>query len=71
METSGNTLAAVKQTVLNRLLQAGISEARALAHLREGGVIVDGRVVTDPDQPANLPSRVEIRFIRHFGPRGV
>ena len=71
METSGNTMVAVKRTVLDRLLQAGISESRARAHLGEGGVIVDGRVVTDPDHPADLPSRVELRFVRDFGTAGV
>jgi len=57
-------LVTASQTVLDRLLQAGISEARAFGHVREGGVLVDRLVVTDPAFPADAPSHVEIRFIR-------
>jgi hypothetical protein len=47
-----------------RLLEAGITEARALEHLRRGAVLVDGHVITDPGGDATLPARVDIRFVR-------
>jgi hypothetical protein len=53
-----------ERTVLDWLIEAGISEARAFDHIREGGVVVDGLVVTDPDGPVEVPSQVRIRFIR-------
>lgn len=62
--TSGSTLNTKKRTVLDWLVEAGISEERAFGHIREGGVVVDGRVVTDPAGPAEVPSQVRIRFIR-------
>jgi hypothetical protein len=63
METT-NTLVAVRPTVLDRLLDAGITEERAIEHIRRRAVLVDGRVVTDPGTPAELPARVELRFVR-------
>jgi len=66
VEKSGSNLTVAERTVLDRLLQAGISQERALRHLRDGGVLVDGRVVTDPASAAALSSRVELRFIRGF-----
>ncbi len=50
------------RTVLDRLLQAGITEHRALAHLRDGWVRVDGEIITDPGHDATPPSQVELRF---------
>lgn len=50
------------RTVLDRLLQAGITEARALDHLRERWVRVDGEIITDPQHVASPPSQVELRF---------
>jgi len=64
METTTSTPVAAQQTVLDRLLRAGIAEARAVGHIRDGAVLVDGRVVTDPSRPAELPARVELRFVR-------
>lgn len=52
-----------ERTVLDRLVQAGITPERALAHIREGWVLVDGRPVTDPDTAADLPAHVELRAI--------
>jgi hypothetical protein len=51
------------QTVLDRLLEAGITRQRALAHLKRGSVQVDGTTVVDPEAPAGLPARIEFRFI--------
>jgi hypothetical protein len=48
----------VLDTVLDRLLAAGISEDRALAHLAAGTVRVDGETVTDPTSPAPPPCRI-------------
>jgi hypothetical protein len=45
-------------TVLDRLLAAGIDEARAAEHLRSGRVEVDGHLVSDPQYPAPPPARV-------------
>lgn len=64
METTASTSVAAKQTVLDRLLRAGITDSRAVSHIRAGAVLVDGRVITDPSSPAELPSRVELRFVR-------
>ncbi len=60
MTTSGTTLTA--PTVLDRLLQAGITEARALDHLRDRWVRVDGQIITDPEHAASPPTQVELRF---------
>lgn len=43
------------------LCQAGITEERALAHLRDGWVLIDGTVVTDPDTALQPSERVELR----------
>ena len=64
MGTSGSTVNTKKRTVLDWLVEAGISEEPAFGHIREGGIVVDGRVVTDPAAPAEVPSQVRIRFIR-------
>ena len=64
MGTSGSTVNTKKRTVLDWLVEAGISEERAFGHIREGGVVVDGRVVTERAAPAEVPSQVRIRFIR-------
>lgn len=66
MVTSGNTLVAPDRTVLERLLQAGISESRALDHLKGGWVRVDGQKVEDPAYPATPPSQVELKMIMRF-----
>ena len=62
MATSGTTLAGPDRTVLDRLLQAGIAKDRAMNHLRDGWVRVDGQIVTDSTQSAPPPTRVELRF---------
>jgi hypothetical protein len=67
MTTSRNTLIAPNRTVLERLLQAGITEARALDHLKGGWVRVDGKKVDDPTYPAAPPSQVELKVIRRSG----
>jgi hypothetical protein len=67
MTASGTTLTAPKRTVLDRLLQAGISEARALDHLKGGWVRVDGEKVEDPTYPAAPPSQVELKVIMRSG----
>jgi hypothetical protein len=51
-------------TVLDRLLAAGISEDRAPAHLAAGTVRVDGQTVTDPQTPAPRPCRIVLRARR-------
>lgn len=48
-------------TVLARLLDACMSEARARAHLRAGLVFVAGEPVTDPHAPAPWPVSVVLR----------
>ena len=48
--------------MLDRLLEAGITEARALDHLRDRWVRVDGQIITDPAYVAGPPTRVELRF---------
>ncbi len=50
------------RTVLDRLLEAGITQSRALAHLKRGWVELDGAKVTDPDLPADKPAHVELRM---------
>ncbi|MHA6781933.1 hypothetical protein ACVGOW_13205 [Pseudonocardia saturnea] len=67
MTTSGNTLIAPNRTVLDRLVQSGISEARALDHLNGGWVRVDGKKVDDPAYPATPPSQVELKVIMPSG----
>ena len=62
MSTSTDTAVATR-TVLDRLIQSGIAEDRALHHLAEGWVRVDGDVVTDPTHAAGLPAHVEIRIM--------
>jgi hypothetical protein len=63
METSRSSTAVAERTVLDRLVQSGISRERAIEHVRGGWVLVDGRKVTDPDAPAELPAHVELRSI--------
>jgi hypothetical protein len=60
MTTSGTTLK--DRTVLDRLVQAGITEVRALDHLRDRWVRVDGQIITDPKHAASPPAQVELRF---------
>jgi 16S rRNA U516 pseudouridylate synthase RsuA-like enzyme len=62
MSTSTDTAVATR-TVLDRLTQSGIAEDRALHHLAEGWVRVDGAVVTDPAHTADPPAHVEIRIM--------
>jgi hypothetical protein len=59
MGTSGTT---TRRTVLDRLLQAGITRDRALQHLQDRCVRVDGQITTDPTQAATPPSAVELGF---------
>jgi hypothetical protein len=68
MTTSGSTLVGPDRTVLDRLLQSGISKARALDHLQGGWVLVDGQKVKDPTTPATPPSTVELRAIKRSDP---
>ena len=56
------TATVTQQTVLDRLLEAGITPARALAHLKRGWVEIDGKLVTDPDAPADPAAHVELRM---------
>jgi hypothetical protein len=67
MTTSGTTHIAPNRTVLDRLVQSGISEARALDHLKGGWVRVDGKKVKDPTYPATPPSQVELKVIMRSG----
>lgn len=67
MTASGNTLVSPNCTVLDRLLRSGISEARALDHLKGGWVRVDGAKVEDPAHPATPPSQVELKVIMRSG----
>jgi hypothetical protein len=55
--------AVAQHTVLDRLVQAGITEPRAVHHLADGWVRVDDAVVTDPAAVAEPPARVEIRIL--------
>jgi hypothetical protein len=48
-------------TVLDRLTRAGLPRDRAQWWLDQGGVLVDGEVVTDPATPALPPARVVLR----------
>ncbi len=63
MASSVGTLVGPDRTVLDRLLQSGISETRALDHLKGGWVRVDGKKVEDPAYPATPPSQVELKVI--------
>ncbi|MBN9100970.1 MULTISPECIES: hypothetical protein [unclassified Pseudonocardia] len=58
-----NTTATATATVLDRLIQSGITEERARHHLASGWVRIDDTVVTDPSRPADPPAHVEIRII--------
>ncbi len=63
MASSVGTLVGPDRTVLDRLLQSGISETRALDHLKGGWVRVEGKKVEDPAYPATPPSQVELKVI--------
>lgn len=45
----------------DRLARAGLSPDRITWWLEQGGVLVDGEVVTDPAAPAQPPARVVLR----------
>jgi hypothetical protein len=64
METTQSTAVLTRKTVTDRLVKAGITEARALDHVRRGAVLVDGHVITDPGSDASPPARIDIRFVR-------
>jgi hypothetical protein len=64
MGSTQSTPVITRQTIMDRLVEAGITEARALEHLRRGAVLVDGHVITDPGGDATPPARVDIRFVR-------
>ena len=64
MGTTQSTAVITRQTVVDRLVEAGITEARALEHVRRGAVVVDGHVITDPGSDATPPARIDIRFVR-------
>lgn len=49
------------RTVLQRLVEAGITPQRALGHLKRGWVRVDDKRVTDPEFLAEPPAQVEMR----------
>jgi hypothetical protein len=51
METEADTL-------LSRILAAGISEERAMQSVTSGLVRLDGTVETDPAAPAPWPTRI-------------
>ncbi len=63
IEISSNGVAVVDRTVVDRMVQSGITEERALQHLRDGWVRVDGEPVTDPSHPAEPPAQLEFRMI--------
>lgn len=67
MSALTNSTSVDHRTVLDRLIQSGITEDRARQHLADGWVRIDDAVVTDPAQPADPPAQVEIRII---GPSG-
>ena len=58
-----NATATATATVLDRLVQSGITEDRARQHIASGSVRIDDVVVTDPSLPADPPAHVEIRYI--------
>ena len=60
---SANGMAAAKRTVLEWMVRAGITEERALEHLRDGWVRVDDELVTDPNHPADASSHVDFRIM--------
>lgn len=60
---SNNGAAVAERTVLQWMVRAGITEERALEHLRDGWVRVDGELVTDPNHPADASSHVDFRVI--------
>ena len=60
---STNGVAVAERTVLDWLVQAGITETRALEHLENGWVRVDGELVTDPKHMAESASHVDFRII--------
>ena len=57
-DTAATTM---QRTVLQCLVQAGITPQRALAHLKRGWVRVDDVKVTDPEYLAESPAHVEMR----------
>lgn len=57
------TVAVAERTLIEWLVKSGITEARALEHVRDGWVRVDGERVTDPTHPAGPPARVELRVL--------
>lgn len=63
MTTSRSNTAVAHRTVLDRLVRSGIAEGRAVEHIRGGWVLVDGKKVTDPAEPADVPAKVELRAI--------
>jgi len=63
MDTSRSSTAVAARTVLDRLVESGISRERAVGHIRGGWVLVDGRRETDPDAPAEPPAHVDLRSI--------
>ena len=64
MGTTQSTAVITRQTVVDRLVKAGITETRALEHVRRGAVLVDGHVITDLGSDATPPARIDIRFVR-------
>ena len=48
-------------TVLDRMVAAGINAERAEGLIRAGAITLDGEPVTDPDAPAPWPSRITAR----------
>jgi len=52
MSITKDATTARPQTVLDRLLESGISQQRARAHLQRGWVWLDGTIVTDPEHLA-------------------
>jgi hypothetical protein len=61
MSITKDTTTARPQTVLDRLLESGISQQRARAHLQRGWVWLDGTIVTDPEHLAERPAKVVMR----------
>ncbi|MBW0117792.1 hypothetical protein [Pseudonocardia abyssalis] len=63
MDTSRSSTALSERTVLDRLVQSGITQDRAIEHIRGGWVLVDGAKVLDPGAAAEPPATVELRSI--------
>lgn len=63
MTNAPGDVAVAERTVLDRLMESGITQERAVAHIRGGWVLVDGERVTDPASPAGYPARVEFRTV--------